>query len=168
MRVPSIECGILSTLRPAGAWAGPRKDTAWFRLPSVSSTRDGPTCEACFRRSGPPRAIARGLSRLPEGVAPPRRAAMKRSARAQVIYTVATWTWRKGIYQIELYNEPELEGCWDAPRFLEQTMIRCAGAAARGPGPQGLLRDSALKVCARPLGAETAAERSLPLSSCGS
>lgn len=43
---------------------------------------------------------------------------------AQVIYTVATWTWRKGIYLIELYNEPELEGCWDAPRFLEQTLIR--------------------------------------------
>ena len=42
----------------------------------------------------------------------------------QVIYTVATWTWRKGVFMIELYNEPELEGCWDVPRFMEQTIIR--------------------------------------------
>ena len=41
-----------------------------------------------------------------------------------MIYAIATWTWRKGLSTIELYNEPELEGCWDAPRFVEQTIIR--------------------------------------------
>ena len=44
----------------------------------------------------------------------------------QMIYATATWTWRKRIAEIELYNEPELEACWDSVFFVQQSVIRRA------------------------------------------
>ena len=44
----------------------------------------------------------------------------------QMIYATATWTWRKRIVEIELYNEPELEACWDSVFFVQQSAIRRA------------------------------------------
>ncbi len=41
-----------------------------------------------------------------------------------MIYATATWTWRKRIAEIELYNEPELEACWDSVFFVQQSVIR--------------------------------------------
>ena len=44
----------------------------------------------------------------------------------QIIYATATWTWRKRIPELELYNEPELEACWDSVFFVQQSVIRRA------------------------------------------
>ncbi len=43
-----------------------------------------------------------------------------------MIYATATWTWRTRIAEIELYNEPELEACWDSVFFVQQSVIRRA------------------------------------------
>ena len=43
----------------------------------------------------------------------------------QVMYYTAQWTWTRRINRIELFNEPELELCWDSDTFVQQTMIRC-------------------------------------------
>ena len=42
----------------------------------------------------------------------------------QVMYYTAQWTWARGINRIELFNEPELELCWDSATYQQQTMIR--------------------------------------------
>ena len=43
---------------------------------------------------------------------------------SQMIYATASWTWRKRISEIELYNEPELEACWSSAVFVQQSAIR--------------------------------------------
>ena len=59
----------------------------------------------------------------------------------QMIYATATWTWRKRIAEIELYNEPELEACWDSVFFVQQSVIRrelcCRGHQAAHIGVGG-------------------------------
>ncbi len=49
--------------------------------------------------------------------------------RAQVMYYTAQWTWKRRINRIELFNEPELELCWDADTYVQQTTIRCSPIA---------------------------------------
>ena len=50
----------------------------------------------------------------------------------QVMYYTAQWTWTRRIIRIELFNEPELELCWNAETFVQQTMIRCTFCADAG------------------------------------
>ena len=53
-----------------------------------------------------------------------RKAGLTTAHALQMIYATATWTWRKRIREIELFNEPELEACWTSAIFVQQSALR--------------------------------------------